>query len=64
MNGGKKIIKKDNDKDNKKKKLKEKNLERTSYYSSGLGYNPTTEFGITGAYESQGEKDSDNSYTE
>lgn len=37
--------------------------ERSSYYNNGGVYNPQTETGITGAYGSQGEKDTDNSYT-
>ena len=40
-----------------------KESEKTSYYYNGSVYNPQTETGITGAYGSQGEKDSDNSYT-
>ena len=37
--------------------------EGTSYYYNGSVYNPQTEIGIMGAYGSQGEEDTNNSYT-
>lgn len=37
--------------------------EGSSYYYNGSVYNPQTEIGIMGAYGSQGEEDTNNSYT-